>query len=147
LANLQEKIMKLKQLAIMGFLLGISGVAAAGGTPGQIEHDEEVAPLASIYLADGREVLTNSAGLTVYIFDKDDEGTSNCYDACAKAWPPVLVDAKAKLGKDISVATRKDGSHQALFKGQPVYIYVGDGKPTETNGDGLGGIWHVIEAE
>ena len=34
------------------------------------------------------EVLTTSDGLTLYTFDKDKKGVSNCKGDCAKMWPP-----------------------------------------------------------
>ena len=37
-------------------------------------------------------VLTDSSGWSLYTWDGDGEGVSNCYDACAEAWPPFTVD-------------------------------------------------------
>jgi len=38
---------------------------------------------------------------------------------------------------------RKDGSKQWAKDGKPLYFWVGDTEPGETNGDGVGGVWHV----
>lgn len=93
-------------------------------------------------LADG-QLLTNKAGMTVYTFDKDTVGKSNCNDACAKLWPPVAVEA-APASSDISVITRDDGGKQAAFKGAPIYLYAADQKPGDATGDGVKNVWHVI---
>ena len=87
-------------------------------------------------------VLADSAGHTVYVFDKDQGSTSVCYDACERAWPVVT-----NMGFDsehFGTSTRKDGVVQITFDGRPLYYYVGDENPGETNGDGIGGVWHVI---
>ena len=39
------------------------------------------------------KVYANAAGMTLYMFDKDAAGASNCYDACAAMWPPFKADA------------------------------------------------------
>ena len=41
--------------------------------------------------------------------------------------------------------TRKDGAEQWAFKGMPLYYWAGDSKPGDTNGDGVGGVWHVLK--
>jgi predicted lipoprotein with Yx(FWY)xxD motif len=101
-------------------------------------------PLPTIALPDGRNILTNIDGLTVYIFDVDNGSTSNCYDACAKAWPPVLATPDFIPAAPIGTTIRKDGSLQLTFNGMPIYLFAGDGAPGETNGDGLGGVWHIV---
>ncbi len=91
------------------------------------------------------ELITNIKGLTLYTFDPDSTSQSNCYDACAKAWPPViLTDEEARGAEDdFSVSKRKDGKLQLNFDGHPLYLYVGDKKAGEMKGDGLGGVWHI----
>ena len=38
-------------------------------------------------------VLAAQNGMTLYTFDKDSDGKSACYDACAKNWPPYIAAA------------------------------------------------------
>ena len=40
-------------------------------------------------------LLADVRGVTLYMFTKDVTGISNCYDECAKAWPPVMTDGDA----------------------------------------------------
>lgn len=92
----------------------------------------------------GKEILTDSKGMTLYIWDKDAKGVSNCYDKCAAAWPPVLVDASTAVSGDFTLVDRKDSDKKIVaFKGSPLYLWVKDTKPGDTTGDGVGGTWHT----
>jgi predicted lipoprotein with Yx(FWY)xxD motif len=87
--------------------------------------------------------LVNSQGMTVYVFDVDQPGVSNCYDQCAVAWPPVAYTGGA-LPAGYSAITRKDGTQQLAFDNRPLYTYIGDQAPGQTNGDGVDGTWHIV---
>ena len=43
-------------------------------------------------------VLTDAAGRTVYTFDKDAPGKSNCSGGCLAAWPAFAAKAGDRLG-------------------------------------------------
>ncbi|MGE6916216.1 COG4315 family predicted lipoprotein [Achromobacter kerstersii] len=90
-------------------------------------------------------ILVNSAGMTLYTFDKDAGGKSACNDQCAKIWPPVTAPADAKAMGDLTVITRDDGSKQWAYKGKPVYLYAKDAKPGDKTGDNFKEVWHVIK--
>lgn len=104
---------------------------------------EDEAPLKVTVLKDGRKILSKD-GLTAYTFDNDQGSVSSCYDACANAWPPILAQEGDVLGEEIGLTTRKDGSQQLTYLGAPVYFFAGDAVEGEINGDGLGGVWHII---
>jgi predicted lipoprotein with Yx(FWY)xxD motif len=75
--------------------------------------------------------LVNGAGKAVYLFELENSSTPQCYDECARAWPPVLTKGKPVAGKGIKPAklgttTRRDGSRQVTFAGHPLYFYVHD---------------------
>ncbi|MFE5538997.1 hypothetical protein ACFQ78_25075, partial [Streptomyces sp. NPDC056519] len=95
-------------------------------------------------------LLTDSAGMTLYRFDKDTAKPpkSNCDGDCAKAWPAVAAgDATAAAGMDASLlgeVVRTDGSKQLTVAGWPVYRYSKDTKAGETNGQGVGGTWFAL---
>lgn len=90
-------------------------------------------------------ILVNSAGMTLYTFDKDAGGKSACNHQCAKIWPPVTASADAKASGDLSIITRDDGSKQWAYKGKPVYLYAKDAKPGDKTGDNFKDVWHVIK--
>src|SRR3569623_2900968 len=92
----------------------------------------------------GKEILTDSKGMTLYTWDKDTAGTSTCYDKCAQAWPPLLVDASPADSGDFTLVARKDSDKKIVaYKGMPLYLWVKDTKPGDTTGDGVGGTWHT----
>lgn len=91
----------------------------------------------------GKNVLTNAAGMTLYTYDKDAAGVTNCYDKCAVNWPPAMADATAKAEGDFALVDRKDGTKMWAFKGMPLYLWIKDTKAGETTGDGVGGVWHT----
>lgn len=91
-------------------------------------------------------ILVNTAGMTLYVFDKDpaDTGKSVCNGPCAALWPAVTA-ADVKAGGGYSVITRDDGAKQLAYKGKPLYLWVKDSKPGDKTGDGVNGVWHVVK--
>jgi predicted lipoprotein with Yx(FWY)xxD motif len=53
-------------------------------------------------------------------------GTVNCYNDCAKTYPPLLAPADAKPMGEWWVITRADGAKQWGYRGIPVYTYADD---------------------
>ena len=92
-------------------------------------------------------VLTNSAGMTLYVFDKDAAGSgkSACNGDCATNWPPLMAAAGDKASGDYSIITRDDGSQQWAYKGKPLYRWAKDQKPGDTTGDGVKNVWHAAK--
>ncbi len=91
------------------------------------------------------EVFTDSDGMTLYTYDEDTPGKSNCTDLCTAIWPPVLADDTAKPTGEFSTITRDDGTKQWAFHGKPLYGYARDAKAGNTSGDGVDGVWHVAK--
>ncbi|MDI3389203.1 SCO0930 family lipoprotein [Streptomyces sp. B-S-A8] len=95
------------------------------------------------------EVLTDSAGFTLYRFDRDTAKPSKsaCAGECAETWPVVAADgAKAAPGVDpalVGSVTREDGTEQLTVAGWPMYRYAADEKPGDAKGQGVGGTWHA----
>ncbi len=92
-------------------------------------------------------VFTDAKGMTLYTFDEDKAGVSNCYDTdkgkCATAWPPAFAAAGAKADGDFTLVARKDGKMMWAYKGMPLYLWFKDKAPGDTTGDGVGGTWHT----
>lgn len=89
-------------------------------------------------------ILVNHAGMTVYTFDKDTEGSSNCVGPCADNWPAVT--AGANVAAPYSAFTRSDnGAKQLAYKGKPLYTFKKDMKPGDRNGDNFKDIWHIVK--
>jgi predicted lipoprotein with Yx(FWY)xxD motif len=122
-----------------------SGGGGAGAT--------KVAVVKVMNTPDLGKVIVDSKGMTLYDFHKDKGTTSACYGECAVAWPPLLTsgEPKAMGGAQQSLlgtTKRKDGTLQVTYDGHPVYGFVEDKKPGETNGndfDGFGAEWYALE--
>ena len=96
----------------------------------------------------GKEVLTDANGMTLYTFDKDAVGVSNCYDKCAVNWPPLAAAADAMAEGEWTVVERTDGTKMWAYDGKPLYTFIQDKAAGEVNGDGKGdGAWHVAKSE
>ncbi|MEU2394125.1 SCO0930 family lipoprotein [Streptomyces sp. NPDC007369] len=125
---------------------GAGGDAGAGANPGTKAGGQ----LAVAQTEQLGQVLTDSAGFTLYRFDKDTPKPpkSNCDGDCAKAWPAVAAgDVTAASGMDAAVlgeVTRSDGSKQLTVGGWPVYRFAKDTKAGDLNGQGVGGTWFAL---
>jgi predicted lipoprotein with Yx(FWY)xxD motif len=97
-------------------------------------------------------VLVDSQGRTVYLFQKDSGTKSACFGACAAAWPPVRTSGKPTVGSGLTaskVATtpRSDGKQQVTYNGHPLYLFQNDQSAGDANGQGVnafGAAWYVM---
>jgi predicted lipoprotein with Yx(FWY)xxD motif len=92
-------------------------------------------------------IVTDDAGMTLYVFDNDSSGESTCYEACAQTWPPLTGEASAGDGIDaglIATSERTDGTTQVTYDGKPLYYYAPDAAPGDVNGQGVGDVWWVV---
>jgi predicted lipoprotein with Yx(FWY)xxD motif len=94
-------------------------------------------------------ILVDDHGMTLYRFTPDQPNNSVCYGSCASDWPPVLVDSipstsDASLGANLGIAPRTDGTQQLTYQGSPLYYFVADAQPGDTNGQGVSGVWFVV---
>lgn len=152
----------LKNLRVIALGLGLVAVLAAcsssGGSPSAAAPSAEAsvaAPAgpATIALAETSlgTVIVDSAGKTLYLFEKDTAGESTCYDDCAATWPPLLAtgEAVAGTGLDASKLTtvdRTDGTKQVKYGDWPLYYFAADAAAGDTNGQAVGDIWWVVDA-
>ena len=97
-------------------------------------------------------VLVDSKGRTIYLFKKDSGTTSACSGECAVDWPPVRANGKPTVGDGanasmVSTTKRSDGAPQVTYNGHPLYLFEGDQKPGDTNGQGstaFGAGWYAL---
>jgi predicted lipoprotein with Yx(FWY)xxD motif len=95
--------------------------------------------------------LVDDQGMTLYLFTKDTPNTSNCYDKCATAWPPLLTTDEPVAGEGVDASllgttTRTDGTVQVTYNGWPLYYYEKDKAPGDVVGQDVGGVWFVVSA-
>jgi predicted lipoprotein with Yx(FWY)xxD motif len=127
-----------------------SSSAPSSSAPSSAAVAAATGPL-STRTIDGKTVLTNSAGFTLYWFAPDTATTSKCTGTCAQYWPPVKGPATAGSGVTgkLGTITRSDGSTQATYNGHPLYTYAGDTAPGQAKGNGInasGGLWYEVLA-
>ena len=93
------------------------------------------------------EVLTNGAGMTLYVFDKDvaGSGKSTCNGQCATNWPPQLAGSDSTAFGKYTIVTRDDGTKQWAYNGRPLYAWAKDQKPGDRTGDNFNNVWHVAK--
>ena len=90
---------------------------------------------------------STNPGYSLYVFDSDlGVSGSNCNNACAATWQPLLVEDGGASGiSGLATVVRADGSVQATYGGRPLYFYTGDSSPGETNGQGANGAWWLAD--
>ena len=115
----------------------LAGLLVAAGALAQTAAPAKVADTSK------GKALVDAKGMTLYTFDRDAAGKSNCNGQCAQNWPPLMAAAGAAASGDWSVVTREDGSKQWAYKGKPLYLWAKDTKPGEVTGDGVNNVWHV----
>lgn len=122
----------IKTVAAVVLMAVLGACASMGGAPMPAKFDGGM--------------LVNSAGMTLYTFDKDAAGSGNsaCNGPCAALWPALKAADTDRASGDWSIVTRDDGSKQWAYKSKPLYLWVKDQKPGDKTGDGVNKVWHVI---
>lgn len=91
--------------------------------------------------------LTNGTGWTLYFLKTDipSNGTSTCTGECIKIWPAFYTETlnlpPGLQASSFGEITRPDGSKQVTYNGWPLYYFIKDKKPGDTNGQGVKGVW------
>jgi predicted lipoprotein with Yx(FWY)xxD motif len=99
--------------------------------------------------AEHGEYLTGPNGFALYVFAQDEPGVSNCSGGCADAWPPLTLEmgetptGGAGVTGDFDLLQRSRGVLQVTYNGAPLYYFVSDEEPGDTNGEGVGGVWSL----
>jgi predicted lipoprotein with Yx(FWY)xxD motif len=97
-------------------------------------------------------ILVDSRGRTLYLFKRDSGTKSTCFGECASDWPPLRAKGKPAVGRGLTASkvrttARSDGKPQVTYNRHPLYLFGGDKKPGDTNGQGLtafGAPWYVL---
>lgn len=142
-------------LAATAFV-GLGGIASAG-----MAQTTGAAQLTAAQSAEYGAYVADAEGRALYMFTADQQGTgdqaatSNCYDACAQAWPPLLTEGDPVAGPQVDetllgTLERQDGTTQVTYGGWPLYYYVQDQGPGQTTGQdvqGFGGEWYLVSPQ
>jgi predicted lipoprotein with Yx(FWY)xxD motif len=134
-----RSVLALAAAAVLGLSLAPAG-HAAGGAALKTRHNK-----LGTFLVDGK-------GRTLYLFQKDKPRKSSCSGACASDWPPALTSGKPSASGGarkslLGTIKRGSGKRQLTYNGHPLYRYVGDSAPGDTNGQGVsafGARWYAV---
>jgi predicted lipoprotein with Yx(FWY)xxD motif len=133
-----------------------SGIGKASTAPGggrAVEAKQmEVLTLTLRNTRYGR-ILFDGKSRVLYGFTRDRRGgPSQCYGACARAWPVYFSKGTLQAGRGVNrrligTVRRRDGRRQITYNGWPLYYYAHEG-PREVkcqNVREFGGLWLVVK--
>jgi predicted lipoprotein with Yx(FWY)xxD motif len=140
--------------AILVAVVSLALVAAGVATAAAVTHQSTRSGTLTLHKTKFGKVLANKSGMTLYLFVADRKGRSACYGQCATYWPPLIVKGKPTAGTGIKanllgVTMRKNGQHQVMYRGHPLYRFKLDKKPGQIAGQGqafFGGKWWGVSA-
>jgi predicted lipoprotein with Yx(FWY)xxD motif len=142
-------------LPLLGALpLAVLALAGCGGSASHALPTTSNGRPASVGVASTGlgDVLVDRQGRTLYLFARDAGTMSACTGACAVNWPPLRVRGTPLVGtgakpSEVGRTARPDGISQLTYNGHPLYTFVNDKKPSDTNGEGIsafGGSWFAV---
>jgi predicted lipoprotein with Yx(FWY)xxD motif len=95
------------------------------------------------------KVIVTTKGFTLYAFDPDgtDTVSPKCIDQCAGVWPAFVATKKtAGVGKGLKKSLLGiGGGGQVVYNDHFLYRFSGDTAVGQTNGNGIGGVWHAVD--
>ena len=155
LVRLGWSLAGLAAVALVAAACSAGGATSGGGAYGAAPTTSSGTVPAAIVDLHGSKLgrtLVDGQGRTLYLFEADKAGKSNCNGACASAWPPYLSNGATRPGDGVSGALlgsspRDDGATQVTYHSHPLYYYAGDSRPGDAVGQGLnqfGAKWYVV---
>lgn len=122
---------------------------ASGQTSAQDANVRSETPTVKVTRHEGLiPLLTNEDGRSLYLYLEDD-GSTVCYDRCAKNWPPLIADGQPVAGPGVDASLlgtieRDDGTSQVTYNGHPLYRYVRDEQSGDIKGQALGEVFYLV---
>jgi predicted lipoprotein with Yx(FWY)xxD motif len=97
------------------------------------------------------EILVGTSGRTLYDTTADTAGKVACVGPCVVRWLPLVVAAHVRplaghgvVASLVGTVERPDGRRQVTYRGHPLYLFSGDARAGQINGQGLRGEWHAL---
>lgn len=145
----------LAAILALGVFAGAASAQGMADQPGvQVMQSEEYG-----------EYLADSDGMALYIFVASDAATEDlepmtegvrdtavsCTGECLEAWPAFTAEGDVQVGEGVDgellyTASFDDRMH-VVFNGWPLFYFVQDEEPGQTQGhgiEGFGGVWYLI---
>jgi predicted lipoprotein with Yx(FWY)xxD motif len=96
-------------------------------------------------------IVVSATGRTLYHDSLEPKHAIKCTGSCTRRWSPLLIargqEPFAGPGVDASLLgtiRRPDGRLQVTYNGLALYLFAGDSRVGDVNGQDAGGIWHAI---
>jgi predicted lipoprotein with Yx(FWY)xxD motif len=138
-------------------LAGIGLVGCTGSVSGSADNSSRHGPTVTIRIRDlphYGDVLVDSSGYVLYMFQPDAQKQVTCTGLCAATWPPQKIPAGASLVAApgvrqslLSSDADPAGGRVVTYDGWPLYTYTGDVSPGQATGEGIdlnGGDWFLM---
>lgn len=134
-------------VAALGLTLTACGSGGSGGSghpaasqAGQVAGAQGAAVAVAQNPSQG-SILVDSAGRTLYLFEKDQGTTSACTGACAQIWPGYSAGSTPSAGAGVDGAKLATAAGQVpaqmTYNGHLLYTYSGDTAPGDVKGIGI----------
>ncbi len=147
----------LRYIVILAGILGVILPALAACTSAPASAPPSASTPAPSYTvttmnkADIGDYLVDGKGMALYYFTKDTVGKSNASAPVIALWPifytaSFLVPSNLNAS-DFGSITGSNGQMQTTYKGWPLYYYIKDQAAGDTVGQGVGGVWFVINPQ
>src|SRR5947208_1722698 len=120
--------------------IAIAAMASASGSSGHNATVKEGH-------AQGKTVLVNRAGMTLYSLSAETRGRFICTGSCVSLWHPLVVSSGHTPTGHSALGTirRPGGQLQVTYRDKPLYTFTGDHKRGDAKGEGFKdvGVWHA----
>ena len=132
----------------------VAAVAACGGgaaTAAAPKTSSGASATVGVAKSSLGSILVNSTGRTLYLFKADsahERVHGRVRDRVAAAAGHRHADRRHRTDRSkLATITRSGGSQQVTYNGHPLYLYIGDKKAGEVNGQGVtafGAAWYAL---
>ncbi|HZQ77816.1 MAG TPA: hypothetical protein VFE55_10830 [Acidimicrobiia bacterium] len=131
-------------VAALGLTLTACGSGGSGhpaaSQAGQVAGTQGAAVAVAQNPSQG-SILVDSAGRTLYLFEKDQGSASACTGACAQIWPGYSAGSTPSAGTGVDGAKLATAAGQVpaqvTYNGHLLYTYSGDTAPGDVKGIGI----------
>jgi predicted lipoprotein with Yx(FWY)xxD motif len=110
-----------------------SGAGLSGAAPA-ISSGSLPAAIVDVRGSKLGQTLVDGQGHTLYLFEADKAGKSNCIGACTSTWPShvsngIAHDGTGVTGALLGTSIRGDDATQVTYRGHRLYHYAGENRP------------------
>ena len=144
--------------ALAGFALlaAACGGSTATGAPAPTTSPAAGVSIKTATLTVGGQpqtILTDARGLALYLFTPEKDGKVKTSGTILEQWHALLLpkgtaaaSADPELPGKVGVTLRPDGTRQVTYDEWPLYTFVGDKRPGDVNGQGVGNQWFAVQS-